>query len=44
MVYYDFSPADAAFLFDIIHTFGLASQQHNENIRKILGKILEAAK
>jgi len=40
-VYYDFNRDNAAFLFDIIHAFGMASQQHNEDIRKILGKILE---
>lgn len=40
-VYYDFTKANAAFLLDIIHAFGLASQQHNEDVRKILGKILE---
>lgn len=41
---YDFTRENAAFLLDIIHAFGLASQQHNEDIQKILGKILEAAK
>jgi hypothetical protein len=41
-VYYDFTPANAAFLLDVIHAFGIASAQHNEDIRKILGKILEA--
>jgi hypothetical protein len=41
-VFYDFNRANAAFLLDIIHAFGLASQQHNEDIQKILGKILEA--
>ncbi len=40
-VFYDFKRDNAAFLLDIIHAFGLASQQHNEDIRKILGKILE---
>jgi len=30
-------------LLDIIHAFGIASQQHNEDIRQILGKILETA-
>jgi hypothetical protein len=43
-VFYDFNRANAAFLLDIIHAFGIASQQHNEDIRKILGKILEAAR
>jgi hypothetical protein len=40
-VYYDFSRANAAFLLDIIHAFGLASQAHNDDLRHILGKILE---
>jgi hypothetical protein len=43
-VYYDFNQDNATFLLDIIHAFGLASQQHNEDIRKILGKILEAGR
>lgn len=43
-VYYDFTREDAAFLLDIIHAFGLASQQHNEDIRQILEKILEATR
>jgi hypothetical protein len=42
-VYYDFNRANAAFLLDIIHAFGLASQQHNDDLQKILGKILETA-
>ncbi|MDD5140253.1 MAG: R.Pab1 family restriction endonuclease [Verrucomicrobiales bacterium] len=42
-VYYDFNRDNAAFLLDIIHAFGLASQQHNEDARNILGKILETA-
>ena len=42
-VYYDFNTANAAFLLDIIHAFGIASQQHNEDVRNILGKILETA-
>jgi R.Pab1 restriction endonuclease len=40
-VYYDFNHANTAFLLDIIDAFGIASQQHNEDIRNILGKILE---
>jgi hypothetical protein len=40
-VFYDFNRDNAAFLLDIIHAFGLASMQHNEDIQKILGKILE---
>ena len=43
-VFYDFNRDNAVFLLDIVHAFGLASQQHNEDIREILGKILEAAK
>jgi hypothetical protein len=43
-VYYDFNRANAVFLIDIIHAFGIASQQHNEDIRNILGKILETAR
>ena len=42
-VFYDFNRANAAFLLDIVHAFGIASQQHNEDIQKILGKILGAA-
>ena len=42
-VYYDFNRANSDLLLDIIHAFGIASQQHNEDIRNILGKILEAA-
>ena len=40
-VYYDINRNNAAFLLDIIHAFGIASQQHNEDIRQILGIILE---
>ena len=43
-VFYDFNRANAAFLLDIVHAFGIASQQHNEDIQKILGKILETAR
>ena len=42
-VCYDFTRENAAFLLDILHAFGLASQQHNEDVRKILGKILETS-
>lgn len=42
-VYYDFNRDNAAFILDVIHAFGLASQQHNEDIREIIGKILETA-
>ena len=41
-VFYDFNRENTAFLMDIIHAFGIASKQHNEDIRTILGKILEA--
>ena len=40
-VYYDFNGKNATFILDIIHAFGLASQQHNEDIWQILGKILK---
>ena len=42
-VYYDFTRANADLLLDIIHAFGIASQQHNEDIRQILGKILKTS-
>jgi hypothetical protein len=42
-VFYDFNHANTAFLLDIIHAFGIASPQHNEDIRKILSKILETS-
>ncbi|HZL12896.1 MAG TPA: R.Pab1 family restriction endonuclease [Verrucomicrobiae bacterium] len=42
-VFYDFNRANSDLLLDIIHAFGLASQQHNEDIRQIIGKILETA-
>jgi len=41
-VFYDFNRDNAALILDIVDAFGIASQQHNEDIRKILGKILEA--
>ena len=40
-VVYDFNRANSGLLLDIVHAFGLASMQHNEDIQKILGKILE---
>lgn len=43
-VLYEFNASNAAFLMDIVHAFGMASRQHNEDIRNILGKILETAK
>jgi hypothetical protein len=42
-VFYDFNRDNAGFLLDVVHAFGIASAQHNEDIRKILGKILETA-
>ena len=42
-VYYDFTRANVGLLLDIIQAFGLASEQHNEDIRQILGKILETS-
>jgi hypothetical protein len=42
-VYYDFNRENAPFILDIINAFGIASQQHNEDIRQIIGKILETA-
>jgi hypothetical protein len=41
---YEFNADNTAFLMDIVHAFGIASQQHNEDIRNILGKILETAR
>jgi hypothetical protein len=43
-VYYDLNRANTAFLLDIIDAFGIASQQHNEDMRNILGKILANAR
>ena len=43
-VLYEFNASNVNFLMDIVHAFGMASQQHNEDIQKILGKILEAAR
>jgi len=40
-VYYDFNRENSGLLLDIIQAFGLGSQQHNEDIRQILGKILD---
>ena len=42
-VYYEFTRANSDLLLAIIQGFGIASQQHNEDIQKILGKILENA-
>jgi hypothetical protein len=41
-VYYDFNRDNADLILDIVDAFGIASQQHNEDVRQILGKILEA--
>lgn len=43
-VYYDFNRDNAPFILDIIQAFGLASEQHNQDIRKILAEILEATR
>ena len=40
-VYYNFNHENATFILDVIHAFGIASQQHNEDIRLILEKVLE---
>ena len=42
-VYYDFTRANTDLLLDIIQAFGIASQQHNEDMQNILGKILETS-
>lgn len=42
-VLYDFNREKTAFLLDIIHAFGLASQQHNADMQQILGRILNTA-
>ena len=41
-VYYDFTNENEGFLRDVIHAFGLASPQHNADIREILEQILTA--
>jgi hypothetical protein len=43
-VYYNFNRANSDLLLDIIHAFGIASQQHNEDMRNILEKILGTAR
>lgn len=40
-VYYEFTSENASFLLDIVQAFGMASQQHNEDLQRILSKILE---
>lgn len=39
--FYDFNRNNAGLILDIVDAFGIASQQHNEDIRRILGKILD---
>jgi hypothetical protein len=43
-VYYDFTRANTEFLWDIVHAFGMASEQHNADMQQILEKILVATK
>jgi hypothetical protein len=43
-VYYNFTRENSPLLLDIIDAFGIASQQHNDDMRQILGKILDAAR
>ena len=42
-VYYDFTRANSDLLLAIIHAFGIASQQHNEDVRQFMEKILDAS-
>ena len=42
-VYYNFTHANSDLLLAIIHAFGIASAQHNEDMRNILEKFLENA-
>lgn len=42
-VFYNFNRDNADFLFDIVRAFGIASRQHNEDMNRILGEILENA-
>ncbi len=42
-LFYDFNRNNAAFLLDIVHAFGMTSQQDNENKCKTPGKILGMA-
>ena len=44
MVYYDFNTSNTPLILDIIHAFGIASRQHNEDIRQLLGILLEKAR
>jgi hypothetical protein len=43
-VYYNFTRENSPLLLDIIDAFGIASQQHNDDMRQILGKILDAVR
>ncbi len=43
-VFYDFSRENADLILNIVDAFGIASQQHNEDIQHILQKILEMAR
>ncbi|MBI3880245.1 MAG: R.Pab1 family restriction endonuclease [Verrucomicrobia bacterium] len=40
-VWFHFDRGSAGFLLDILRAFGMASRQHNEDVSRILGKILE---
>lgn len=39
-VYYDFNRRNAGFILDIVRAFGMASQQHNQDMRQMLEKVL----
>jgi hypothetical protein len=43
-VLYEFNRENSDLLLDIVQAFGMASQQHNEDVQKILGKILATAR
>jgi hypothetical protein len=43
-IFYDFNRDNSDLILDIVDAFGIASQQHNEGMRNILGKILETAR
>ncbi len=42
-VFYRFDHENVGFLLDIVHAFGMASKQHNDDMEHILGKILEVS-
>ena len=42
-VYYDFTRSNIGLLKDIVEAFGIASQQHNDDLQRILKKIVVAA-